>query len=257
MKPVFACFGIVALLCACNNSRVMPTAPTSVSTVSSSAAAEAPFPPPAPPGTTRALAGTVRSDGNIPMSGVRVVVLAVGWGGGSTVEASAVTDGDGVYTMPEVRAYAGGDAIGWLLVGASAPGYFADFKWWLDFPKDADLDLRLDPLRHIHVGEVIRGQIGDTECAGLGYGGWYGQRAACQRFAVTVPTSGTLEVTVSAAMSDFDIDIVTLDGAFAAYDGYPYPTGSPRVKIPVNAGSTYQIRLAGARREFELTTALR
>ena len=191
------------------------------------------------------------------MGGVRVVALAVGWYGGSTVEASAVTDGDGVYTMPEVRAYAGPDAIGWLLVGASAPGHFADFKWWLDFPKDADLDLRLDPLRHIRVGEVIRGQIGDTECAGLGYGGWYGQRAACQRFALTVPTSGTLEVNVSAAMTDFDIDIVAWDGTFAAYDGYPYLSGSPRVQISVSAGSTYQIRLAGARREFELTTAVR
>jgi hypothetical protein len=87
--------------------------------------------PPAPPGTNRALIGTVRSDGNIPMAGVKVVIL----------------------------------------------------------------DLRLDPLKHIRLGETIRGQIGDTECAGLGYGGWYGQRAPCQRFAVTVPTSGTLELT--------------------------------------------------------------
>ena len=141
-------------------------------------------------------------------------------------------------------------------MGASKPGHFADFKWWLDFPKNADLDLRLDPLRHVPLGETIRGQIGDAECAGLGYGGWYGQRATCQRFAVTVATSGALTVTVGAAISDFDIDIVTSDGAFAAYDGYPYPSGSPRVTIPVSAGSTYQIRLAGARRQFELTTAL-
>jgi hypothetical protein len=59
------------------------------------------------------------------------------------------------------------------------------------------------------------------------------------------------------AMSDFDIDIVTSEGMFAAYDGYPYPSGSPHVQIPVSAGATYQIRLAGERREFELTTALR
>ena len=257
MKCMYTCLGIVVLLSACSDSRVLPTAPTSTSTFSSSTPADAPFPPPAPPGTTRALVGTVRSDGNIPIAGAKVVVLAVGWFGASRVEASAITDGNGIYTMPEVRAYAGPDGIGWLLLGASTPVYFADFKWWLDFPKDADLDLRLDPLTHIRLGEVIRGQIGDTECAGLGYGGWYGKRAPCQRFAVTVPTSGTLDVTVSAAMSDFDIDIVTSDGTFAAYDGYPYPSGSPHVRIPVSAGSTYQIRLAGARREFELTTALR
>jgi hypothetical protein len=235
MKCVCACLGIVVLVSACTNSRDLPTAPTSASTVSSSTPADAPFPPPAPRGTTRALVGTVRSHNNTPIAGAKVVVLAVGWYGAYTVEASAITDGDGSYSMPEVRAYAGPDAIGWLLVGAFTPGYFADFKWWLDFPKDADLDLRLDPLRHVRLGEVIRGQIGDTECAGLGYGGWYGQRAPCQRFAVTVPASGTLEVTVSAAISDFDIDIVTSDGMFAAYDGYPYPSGSPRVKVPVSA----------------------
>ena len=257
MARVCACLGIVVLLCACNDSRALPTAPSSTSAFSSSTAADALFPPPAPPGTRRALVGTVRRDGNTPLAGAKVVVLVVGWYGASTVEATAVTDGDGAYTMPDVRAYQGPDSIGWLLVGASAPGYFADFKWWLDFPKDADLDLRLDPLRQIRLGEVVRGQIGETECAGLGYGGWYGQRSPCQRFAVTVPTSGTLDVTVSAAMSDFDIDIVTSDGTFAAYDGYPYKSGSPRLSIPVSAGSTYQIRLAGARREFELTTALR
>jgi pre-peptidase len=256
MKRVCACLGIVVLLWACGDSRVLPTAPTSTPTVSSSTPADAPFPPPAPPGTTRTLVGTVRNEVNLPMAGVKVVVLAVGWFGAYTVGASAFTDGDGIYSMPAVRAYAGPDSIGWLLVGASAPGYFSDFKWWLDFPKDADLDLRLDPLRHIRLGEVTRGQIGDTECAGLGYGGWYGQRSPCQRFALTAPASGTLAVTVSAAMTDFDIDIVTSDGTFVAYDGYPYASGSPRVTIPVSAGSTYQIRLAGARREFELMTAL-
>ncbi len=247
--------GSVLFLLACGNSPVSPAAPTSVPAAAATPDT-APFPPPAPPGTTRGLVGKVTGAGDAPVAGARVTVLAAGWYGGTTTEATAVTDADGMYSMPTVRAYAGGDPVGWLLVGVSKPGYFADFKWWLDFPKDADLDLRLDPLKHVPLGEAIRGQIGDTECAGLGYGGWYGQRAACQRFAVTVPTSGTLEVTVIAAMSDFDIDIVTPDGEFAAYDGYPYPSGSPRVKIPVSAGSTYQIRLAGARREFQLTTAL-
>jgi hypothetical protein len=86
-------------------------------------------------------------------------------------------------------------------VGASKPGYFADFKWWLDFPKDADLDLRLEPYTFVRLGEVIRGQIGEAECAGMGYGGWYGQRAPCQRYALTIPASGTLELTLSAPVA--------------------------------------------------------
>src|SRR5688572_2243869 len=129
---------------ACGASPVSPTVP--VAAPLASTADTAPFPPPAPPGTTRGLVGRVTGVGNVPVVGARVVVLAVGWYGGTTTEASVVTDGEGVYSMPVVKAYAGGDAVGWLLVGASKPGYFADFKWWLDFPKDADLDLRLEPL---------------------------------------------------------------------------------------------------------------
>ena len=246
------------LLAGCDSAPLLPAAPTPVTTAAVTPSyPDIPFPPPAPPGTSRALVGTVRSDGGIPAAGASVVVLAVGWFGAYTIEASTTTDGEGTYSMPLVRAYAGPDVIGWLLVGASRPGYFSDFKWWLDFPKDTDLDLQLDRLTYIRVGETVRGQIGDSMCAGLGYGGWYGQRALCQRYAVIPAASGTLEVTVSATMSDFDIDILTSDGTFAAYAGYPHPVGSPKLGLPVDAGSTYQIRLAGAPRAFELTTALR
>jgi hypothetical protein len=257
MKRTCVCACTLVLLLACNDSGVLPTAPTPTSTFTTPAATEAPFPPPAPAGTTRALEGTVRSDRNIPIAGAKVVVLAVGWFGAYTVEASAATDGDGVYSMPQVRAYAGPDSIGWLLVGASQPGYFADFKWWLDFPKDADLNLRLEPLRFIHLNEVIHGQIGETECAGLGYGGWYGQRALCQRFARTAPASGTLDLRVSAPVFNFDVDVVKPDGTFAAYAS---SSSSLHVTAPVEAGLTYEIRVAGGwspAREFELTTALR
>jgi hypothetical protein len=193
----------------------------------------------------------------VPASDAKVIVLAVGWYGGSTIEASARTDGGGLYEMPLVRAYAGPDSIGWLLVGASKPGYFSDFKWWLDFPKDADLDLQLDRLTHIHAGETIRGLIGESMCAGLGYGGWYGRRAPCARYALTAPMSGTLEVTVSAPVFEFDIDIVKPDGLFAAYDA---SNRSPvRLRAPVGAGLTYEIRVAaiGSGREFEVSTAIR
>lgn len=246
------------LLVACDDSPVLPTAPTSPSTSLTTPPPDAPFPPPAPPGTARALVGAVRSDGSVPAAGSRVVVLAVGWYGAFTVEASTTTDGNGIYSIPEVRAYAGPDSIGWLLVGASKPGYFSDFKWWLNFPNDADLDLNLDRWTHIRVGEVVRGQIGESMCAGLGYGGWYGQRASCQRYALTPAASGTLEVTISAPVFNFDADIVRPDGVFAAYNS---SSRSPlHLTAPVESGLTYEIRVAGgwsAAREFELTTALR
>ena len=184
-------------------------------------------------------------------------MLAVGWNGGVTVDSTAATDVTGIYTMPVVHAYPGPDSIGWLLVGASKPGYFSDFKWWLDFPKDADLDLQLDRLAHIRVGETIRGLTGESMCAGLGYGGWYGRRAPCERYALTAPISGTLEVTVSAPRFEFDIDIVKPDGLFAAYDG---SNRSPvRLTTPVDAGLTYEIRVAaiGSASEFEVVTAIR
>jgi hypothetical protein len=257
-RLVAGVFFTTVLLVACNDSRAWPTAPTSSSTsLTTASPPDAPFPPPAPPGTSRALVGVVGSDSGIPAAGAKVIVLAVGWFGGYTIEASGTTDGAGVYALPVVRAYAGPDAIGWLLVGASKPGYFADFKWWLDFPKDADLDLQLDRHAHIRVGERVRGQIGEAMCAGLGYGGWYGRRAPCQRYALIAPISGTLEVAVSAPVFEFDVDIVKPNGLFAAYDA---SNRSPvRLTTPVDGGLTYEIRIAaiGAAREFELTTALR
>ena len=257
MKRLCASVGSVLIACACGNSPLLPAAPTSVPTASTTDTA--PFPPPAPPGTTRGLVGKVTGAANVPIDGARVVVLAVGWYGGTTTEASAVTDGDGVYSMPAVKAYAGGDAVGWLLVGASKPGYFADFKWWLDFPKDSDLDLRLEPLTvSIALGEAIRGEIGERECAGLGYGGWYGQRSPCRRYAITVPASGTLDMTFSAPLFNFDVDVVNPDGSFAVYASSSI---SPlRARMPVQAGLTYEIRVAGGwspAREFEFIAVLR
>jgi hypothetical protein len=71
-----------------------------------------------------------------------------------------------------------------------------------------------------------------------------------------VPSAGTLEVIVTAPIFDFDIDILRPNGTFALYN--PVWISPSRNQIPVEAGSTYQIRLAGrSPREFELTTALR
>jgi len=46
-----------------------------------------------------------------------------------------------------------------------------------------------------------------------------------------------LEATISAALYEFDVDIVKPDGTFAAYIGYPYRSGPPAISAPVTAGS--------------------
>jgi hypothetical protein len=74
--------------------------------------------------------------------------------------------------------------------------------------------------------------------------------------AVTAPTAGILELTVSAPIRDFDVDIVRPDGTFALYNpAWVFPN---RDRIPVEGGSTYQVRLTGpSPREFELTVVMR
>jgi hypothetical protein len=57
--------------------------------------------------------------------------------------------------------------------------------------------------------------------------------------------------------SEFDMDIVTPDGTFAAYTGFPYRSGPPLMTAPIDGGSTDEIRLAGSPTDFELTTALK
>jgi hypothetical protein len=109
-----------------------------------------------------------------------------------------------------------------------------------------------------YVVQSSRMETYSSECAGLGYGGWYGQRALCQRYAITAPASGMLELTVSASIFDFDVDVVNPDGTFAVYGS---SSSSPlRVRARVEGGATYEIRIAGGwspARAFELTTALR
>lgn len=54
---------------------------------------------------------------------------------GEVVQSAAATDAGGPYSISNVQAFNRG--IGWILVGASKAGYFADFKWWLNFPDDS------------------------------------------------------------------------------------------------------------------------
>jgi hypothetical protein len=145
------------------------------------------------------------------------------------------------------------------LLSAARAGYFTDAEFanrgYAPISSDAQVDFTLAPLLNIALGEVVSGTspTGDPICSHWAYGS-----SACQRFAVTVPTAGTLDVTLSAPVFNFDLDIVGPDGTFAAYSGvWVSPV---RVTFRVEAGSTYEIRVIGGwspPRHFELTTALR
>jgi hypothetical protein len=265
VRPGFVRVCWVVLLAGCGGSYASPSSPTAPATTA--IASPTCFPiiggclPLAPPAAARALTGVVHDAVGRPVGGVSVAVQEVGLVGDWVVQSAVSTDASGIYSIPNVQAFNRG--IGWLLVGSSKPGYFADFKWWLNFPNDADLDFTLDPWVRISLGTSVRGRIGDSFCAGLGYGGMMTAitdsigRLPCQRFAISVPTSGTLEATISAAVYEFDVDIVKPDGTFAAYIGFPYRSGPPLITAPVTGGSVYEIRLAGTPTDFELTTALR
>jgi len=271
VKPGFVRVVSLVLIAGCGGSSWSPSAPspsiTPTTTSGTATASPGCFPivggclPLAPPAASRALNGVVADAAGRPVAEASVAVQEVGVYGDFVVQSSVSTDGRGAYSIANVQAFNRG--IGWLLVGATREGYFADFKWWLNFPADEDLNFRLDPWVHISPDATVRGRIGDAFCAGLGYGGTISAmtdrmgRPPCQRFAVAVSRSGRLEATVTAALYEFDIDIVKPDGTFAAYIGYPYRSGPPVVSAPVNAGSVYEIRLAGAPTDFELRTTLR
>ena len=213
----------------------------------------APSPTPALPPTisepTFTLSGVVRAAGNVPVVGARVVALDDNQGQELTAS-STTTDRNGYYSISGLTTSSIGNGP---LVSASKPGYFADIKWSA-LTLDKQLNFELSPaMPQISLGETIQGRIGDALCASLGYGG--GPGAPCERFALKVPSSGTLEVAFSSSepMSNFfDVDVVKPDGTIGVYGAVTWG-----VRIPVEAGLIYTIRVAsGPAREFELTTAL-
>lgn len=239
MRPWLICLFAVVLAPGCDDSRtpssLLPSAPTS--TVSPAAG-------PAP-----SLSGIVRAAGR-PLAGATVALLTFDAG---ALTASTVTGGDGSYSLPDVRnvsPYSG------ALVSVSKPGFFTDTRYVL-VTRDQNLDVELQAAEAIAVGEVVESAVGvDARCASLGYGG--GSGAACRRFALTVPRSGQLEVTVSSTPSaPFDGTVLRPDGSIGFYVAAPL---SPmRLTLRVEAGLTYQIDVVHINpdtREFELKTSL-
>jgi hypothetical protein len=166
--------------------------------------------------------------------------------------ASATTDTQGQYSIHGVQA-----SFYQLspLLSASSPGHFTAIEFadaaYQPIAGDRRLDFALDPVLRITLGEVAHGQlnVGDRVCSHWGYGA-----SPCARFAIAVPSSGLLDVTLSGLEADFDFDVVGPDGDFALYG-----TASSHFNIAVVAESTYELRIIGwgTPRDFELTTALR
>lgn len=220
----------IVLLVSCDSPPGSPLAPNPV--------------PVRPPAASHTLSGMVTAIG-APVVGVTV---SVSWATDAATELAAATDGNGYYSIRDVRTSA-------PLVRVSKAGYFTDFKY-VSVSRDTQLDFDLDRWVHISLGEVIQGRVGDVICTRLE--GW-GPKP-CERFALTVPVRGTLEVTLSAPVFAFHLDVVQPDGTYLIYEGsYVSPLHGT---VPVEAGLTYEIRVIGgptawdSPREFELTTAL-
>lgn len=177
MDRTLARLGILVLLAACEGAQRDSTlAPT-------------PTPSATPTGGltgSYALSGVVTAAG-LPVAGATVALLTFESG---ALIASTLTDGNGSYHLSEVKNVS---PFSGALVSVSKSEYFTETRY-VPMTRDETSDVDLLRSSHISVGERIRSRPGDARCASLGYGGRGG--TPCQRFALTVPVSGTLEVEV-------------------------------------------------------------
>ena len=196
---------------------------------------------------TFTVSGVVRVAGKT-VQGARVVVV------GEPI-LSTTTDHDGFYSVSGVPPDF--DRLSPML-SASKEGYFTEVAFanpsYAPIVRNATLDFHLVPATAIMVGDVIHGRVegAGALCSHWGYGS-----SPCQRYVVTAPRTGTLEVAVTGPITDFDVDIVGPDGQFVLYHNV---LGPREIPISVQSGSTYEIRVVGyfnEIREFELVTTMR
>jgi len=196
------------------------------------------------------VSGVVTAADGTPLSGVRVGEyvgrMETDYAVGFTTRFSGTTDGNGQYSVSSELIRPARN----VAVRASKPGYFSAHKV-VTASEDMRADLVLDPWVHISLGEVVKGTLkgDDPLCADPG--------EPCRRFALTVPASGTLEVSVASAnRADFDLHVGTPAGeVFGPFEHAPL-----RVALPAGAASTFEIRVlryGTGSAEFELTTRLR
>lgn len=244
-----------AFLVGCADSRPSPAvlSPTPTTPVTPS---PGPCQLPCPAPGAYALSGVVRVAGT-PVTGAQVGLIKLGISapvspGPDELIASMVTDGNGSYSFSRVENVSFSGA----LVSVAKPGYFTDTKY-IQMSQDRQLDFDLERAVEISLGQIVKGQLGEARCASTGYGGMGG--AVCRRFAMPLPASGTLEVTVSSSpASAFDITVLRQNGTIGIYAA---SSVSPlKVTLTGAAGSTYQIDVVcinPTTREFELMTTLR
>jgi hypothetical protein len=207
------------------------------------------------------LSGVVTGPGGVPLAGVRVAELKVDMGPDRIIayptEVSVTTDAAGHYSITGASTQ---------VLEIYKPGYFSTGKVISTITQDTQIDLSMDPWEFISLGEVVRRTIkpGDTTCGD--------PNELCHRFALRVPSDGTLDVVLDSpspgtfrplpyqadALRNWDLHLETPQG-----DAYGPPLGTSfpmRLAIPVERGATYQIRVlsyADRAREYELRTALR
>jgi hypothetical protein len=170
---------------------------------------------------------------------------------------STRSDASGSYALPAVTDSSATVWASW--VRAYKAGYFTDFQR-PRVSEDMQLDFALDRWTHISSGQTIRGTVdrGDAVCRGNSYG----LPGFCHRFALTVPSSGMLEVTLTwpHVRPDVVLDVVRPGGIPCALFSWPGGT-QHNLKIPVVAGSTYEVRVvddgSASPLTYELTTSLR
>jgi hypothetical protein len=166
-------------------------------------------------------------------------------------EPSATTDDNGSYRITGLST---SNFFGRTLVRFTQPGYFTEFKR-PNITRDTQVDISLDPLVFVRLGDVVRGTVtaNDAVCAGKEY-----TESVCRRFAVAPAVDGTLEVTLTAggAPGDAALDVVNAAGdAFAQFLGQ-----MKQVSIRARAGEIWEMRVVIDRvapLDFELTTSMR
>jgi hypothetical protein len=228
---MFALLSAVVVMTGCNDSRLPVTRPTPIS--SSVQIATGP--------TTHVLSGVVTAAG-LPVSGAEVAELETVYGDDCFDPREfqkTTTDGTGSYLLPSVNDSGTTTWASW--VRAYKSGYFTNFQR-PRVSRAMTLDFASDPWVFIPLGEVVRGTVkaGDAFC----YGNSYGAPGLCHRFALAIPSTGTLEVTLTWTNTrpDVVLDVVRPGGRPCALFSWP---GASRhsLRLPVEAGSTYEIRV--------------
>jgi hypothetical protein len=241
-------FGMTMLLASCAGPETV-RAPANTAFLGSPAAPTG-FPAPtARPPMFQTVVGIVRA-GGAPVADARVTVQRPD-ASGARLAGGATTDGNGYFSIPAVNVEPTGRFDEPPLVGVSRPGFFTEFQYacadrggYCDARNlDGPLEFNLVPWTEIPLDEEVEGRTGDARCAHWGYG-W----TSCQRLAITAPSTGTLVIAISVpAGAQVDYDIVNPDSTFAVYAPHSGGSVTPPVELPVFAGGTYEIRLAGFR----------